>query len=99
MVVNSTFNIYMCASVSMGDVAVWFIACMKFHIWKTSLFFWSTVALQCCVTSYRTAQGSSHRHTYIPSCLDFLSIHGKDPLSFHGIKGEKLYCVVAFLWK
>ena len=38
-------------------------------------FYWSIVALQCCVSFYRTAKWISYTYTYIPSFWDFLPIY------------------------
>lgn len=37
-------------------------------------FYWRMVALQCCISSYRTAKWISRTFTHIPSLLEFLPI-------------------------
>ena len=49
---------------------------VKFNLFFKKNFYWNTVAVQYCVSFYRTAKWSSYMctYTYIPSFLDFLPI-------------------------
>ena len=49
-----------------------FVFCFMVCVWF--FFYWSIVALHCCVSFCYTAKWISHAYTYIPSFLDFLPI-------------------------